>query len=325
MRGTGSGLGALATVCVIALAAAPYGAAAGAQEIPAAAVAPGPAGSPAAADEPVRLERLLVTLNVTVQDPYGRFVSGLSSSRFTVYADRVEQPIAFFSQEDAPVTVGIVCDMSGSMKSKARRALLALRRFLETCHRDDEYFLVGFGERVELLRDLTSDPSLVDHLTFVEPRGKTALYDAAVAGIEKAREGRHSKRALLIVTDGQDNASRYTYREFRELVKESDVLVYGLGIADRNDPLRELGEKVLEQVCRVSGGRAYFPSASEHLADYCNAIALELRHQYSIGFYPSDNAAGRRWHKVKVKLESPAEFPGLKVRTREGYFGPRGR
>jgi Ca-activated chloride channel family protein len=274
-------------------------------------------------DESVRLERTLVTLDVTVQDRYGRFVSGLAPRRFTVYEDKVEQEVAFFREEDAPVTLGIVCDLSGSMKSKMLRAATALRHFVETCHEEDEFFLVGFNDRVELIRDLTPDPSVTSALTLVDPGGRTALYDAAVLGMEKAREGRHRKRALLIVSDGQDNSSRYTLKELREIARESDVILYGLGIIDPEEALSPYGASVLEDLCRASGGMAYFPTSTEGLVAACTRVALELRHQYSIGYYPSSATGDGEWRKIKVTLEPPADMSRLVLRTREGYYGPR--
>lgn len=271
----------------------------------------------------VRLDRTLITLDVTVQDRQGRFVSGLDMSSFTIFDDKIEQEIAFFREDDRPVTVGIVFDVSGSMKSKRRRAARALKAFVETCHEEDEYFVIGFNDRVELLRDLSPDPRIVNTLTLVDTTGRTSLYDATMAAIEKAREGRHDKRALLIISDGQDNHSRYTFKEVREVVREAGVLLYGIGISDPSDSLAPFGEGVLGELCRITGGKAYFPYSTEALAVYCNGIALELRHQYSIGYYPTSTERDGKWHKVKVKLTEPPGHSRLAVRTREGYYCPR--
>ena len=306
---------ALALVCLVPPA--------GAQEP--AAVAPAAPQTPTAPpDDRIILDRDLVTVSVTVSDPYGRFVTGLEKSHFEIYDDKIKQEIAFFSDADNPLTLGVVYDVSGSMSTKLSRSIHALRRFVETSHTEDEYFLVTFNHRAQLTRDFTmSGDTLVNSLTLVNTDGRTALYDAAFIGIEKARQGRHDKRALLIISDGQDNNSRYTFSELRDLVREADVQLYAVGITDPASE-RELGpygEALLEELARSTGGRAFFPSSEEELVDVCTQIALELRHQYSVGYYPSTNIRDGRWHKIKVKVDPPPGLPRLAVRAKEGYFG----
>ncbi len=290
----------------------------GAQQQPA--PAPSPAQKP---DGDVRLSRDIVTVHVTVSDPYGRFVTGLEQSHFEIFDDKLKQEIEFFSDDDAPVTLGIVYDVSGSMTAKLQRSLYALKRFVETSHNDDEFFLVGFNQRAQLIRDFsTSGESVVSSLALVQPQGKTALYDAAYLGVEKAKQGRHTKRALLLISDGQDNSSRYSFNELRNLVKEADVQLYSIGVLDASDGTLGLaGQAILEELSRVTGGRAFFPQSDEELVDVCTQIALELRHQYSIGYYPTTNIRDGRWHKIKVKVDPPAGLPRLSVRAKEGYFG----
>jgi Ca-activated chloride channel homolog len=285
--------------------------------------APAPQTPPAETDRPVQLGRDLVTLQVTVLDPYGRFVTGLEKSHFEVFDDKIKQEIAFFSDADAPVTLGILYDVSGSMGSRIQRSLHALRRFVETSHNDDEYFLVAFNRRALLLRDFTTGGApVVNSLALATPEGNTALYDAVYLGLEKARQGRHTKRALLLVSDGQDNHSRYSFRELREMLKEADVQVYAIGIVDLfGDEYGPYGQAVLEEVSRVTGGRAFFPSSDEELVDVCTQIALELRHQYSIGYYPTTNIRDGRYHKLRVKVSPPPGMSKLSVRAKEGYLG----
>jgi Ca-activated chloride channel family protein len=306
---------ALALVCLVPPA--------GAQEP--AAVAPAAPQTPTAPpDDRIILDRDLVTVSVTVSDPYGRFVTGLEKSHFEIYDDKIKQEIAFFSDADNPLTLGVVYDVSGSMTTKMSRSIHALRRFVETSHTEDEYFLVTFNHRAQLTRDFTmSGDTLINSLTLVNTDGRTALYDAAFIGIEKARQGRHDKRALLIISDGQDNNSRYTFSELRDLVREADVQLYAIGIVDlvRDHELGAYGESVLEELARSTGGRAFFPSSEEELVDVCTQIALELRHQYSIGYYPTTNIRDGRWHKIKVKVDPPPGLPRLAVRSKEGYFG----
>jgi hypothetical protein len=176
-------------------------------------------------DGPVIVNTDLITLTVTVTDTYGRFVSGLDKKAFKIFDDKEEQQIEYFSDDDAPVSVGVVFDISGSMSGeKIRKAREALSRFIETSHDSDEYFLVAFNSRAQLLLDKTRDgDAVLNKLTFVQTRSNTALYDACYLGVEKVTRGTHAKRAILLISDGQDNDSRYTFSEVRRLLKESDV------------------------------------------------------------------------------------------------------
>jgi Ca-activated chloride channel family protein len=267
----------------------------------------------------------LITFTVTVTDTYGRFVSGLGKNAFTVFDDKKPQEITFFSDDDAPVSVGVIFDVSGSMSGdKVKRARDALSKFIQTSHNSDEYFLIAFNSRAQLLLDRTRDGNLVlDKLTFVNTKDNTALYDACYLGVEKVQRGAHPKRALLLISDGQDNNSRYTFNELRRLLKESDVVLYGIGIlggGDAGSALGMEGQGILDELASVSGGKAFFPRSAAEMDDIFEQIALELRHQYSIGYKPSNFSNDGRWHKVKVKVTSPRGLPRLFVRTKEGYF-----
>jgi Ca-activated chloride channel homolog len=265
----------------------------------------------------------LVNVIVTVTDPYGRFVTGLGKDHFEVYDDKVQQQISHFTDEDSPVSLGIIYDVSGSMKERIARSLKALRRFIETSHDDDDFFLIGFNERARLVQDFTtSADQVLGHLMFVAPKGSTALYDAAYLAVEKVQQGRHSKKALLIISDGQDNNSRYTYKELHNRVKEADVQIYAIGITDPgNDSLAGFGRANLEEIARMTGGRAFFPNAynEPELVEICTRIALELRHQYSIGFYPTSRGSEPRWHKIHVKVNPPKGLGRLSLTYKEGY------
>ena len=192
---------------------------------------------------PIQLGTDIVNVMISVTDPYGRFVTGLAKDHFDVFDDKVKQQIAHFTDEDAPVSLGIVYDVSGSMKERVNRSIRALRRFVDSSHVDDDFFLIGFNDRAKLVQDFTtSGESVIGHLMFVNPKGSTALYDAAYIAVEKVQQGRHSKKALLIISDGQDNNSRYTYKELRNRVKEADVQIYAIGITDpANDSLAGFG------------------------------------------------------------------------------------
>jgi Ca-activated chloride channel family protein len=274
-------------------------------------------------DEPVLITTDLISFNVTVTDIYGRFVSGLPKSAFTVVDEKVPQEITFFSDDDAPVSVGIVYDVSGSMSGeKIRRSREALAHFLETSHQQDEYFLIGFNQRVQLLLDKTRDSkAILDKLMFVNTHGTTAFYDACYVGVEKVQRGTHPKRALLVISDGQDNNSRYTFSDLRRQLKESDVIVYGIGIEGRNDgSLGMEGESILTELASVSGGKAFFPNTSAEMDDVFERIAVELRHQYAIGYKPTNFTADGKWHRIKVKIHPPRGLPHLSVRSKDGYY-----
>ena len=275
-------------------------------------------------DKPQIIHSDLITLTVTVTDTYGRFVTGLGKNAFTILDDKTEQEILHFSDEDAPVSLGIVFDVSGSMGGdKITRAREALSKFVDTSHARDEYFLIGFNSRAQLLLNHTRDSdALMQKLTFVQTRGQTALYDATYLGVERVTRGAHKKRAILLISDGQDNSSRYTFNELKRMLKESDVIIYAIGIVSPNDDssLGYGGRAILEELAGVSGGKAFFPSTGAEMNDTFERIALELRTQYSIGYRPKSFANDGKWHKIKVRVQPPRGFPRLFVRGREGYF-----
>jgi Ca-activated chloride channel family protein len=274
---------------------------------------------------PVITNTDLITFTVTVTDLYGRFVSGLSKNAFAIFDDKAQQDISFFSDEDAPVSVGILFDVSGSMSGdKVRRARDALAHFIQTSHDRDEYFLIGFNSRAQLLMDRTRDGNAVlDKLTFVQTKNNTALYDACYLGVERVQRGTHPKRALLLISDGQDNNSRYTFNELRRVLKESDVVLYAIGILGGSDVGSSLGmegQGIMDELAGVSGGKAFYPRSGAEMDDIFEQIALELRHQYSIGYRPPNFVSNGKWHRIKVTVHPPRGLPRLFVRSKEGYF-----
>ena len=309
-----------------------------AQPTTTATTAPSPAAKPATTtaangsqpstsgtDEQLVVNADLITLTVTVTNSYDRYISGLSKSAFTIYDNKVPQEIIFFSDDDAPVSVGVVFDVSGSMgRDKVARAREALRRFIETSHDGDEYFLIGFNSRAQLLMDRTrNSDAVLDKLTFVQTKGTTALYDACYLGVEKVTRGTHQKRAVLVISDGQDNSSRYTFSELRRMLKESNVVIYAVGILDSSDMgsgLGMAGQAILDEIASVSGGKAFFPTTAAEMNEIFERIAIELRHQYSIGYRPSNFVNDGKWRKIKVKVTPPRGLPKLFVRSREGYY-----
>ena len=286
---------------------------------------PTPPKLPGEVEGPVLIPTDLITVTVTVTDSYGRYVSGLSQNAFSIFDNKQQQEISFFSDDDAPVSVGVIFDVSGSMSGdKIQRAREALSHFIQTSHNSDEYFLIGFNSRAQLLMDRTRDGNAVlDKLTFVQTRNQTALYDACYLGVERVQRGAHPKRALLLISDGQDNDSRYTFGQLRRVLKESDVVLYAIGILGGNDASSQMGmegQGTLDELSSVSGGKAFFPRTNAEMDDIFEQIALELRHQYSIGYKPANFVTDGKWHKIKVKISPPRGLPRLFVRSKEGYF-----
>ena len=280
---------------------------------------------PTEINDEVKVEVDLVTLTLTVTDYYGRYVSGLSKDAFTIWDEDEEQEITYFSDADAPVSIGILFDISGSMSTeKIAKARNALERFINTSHPNDEYFLIAFNSRAQLLLDRTRDgDAVLQKLTLVETKNNTALYDACYLGVERVTRGAHQKKAILIISDGQDNSSRYNFKEVRRLMKESDVVIYSVGImSDRDAGSMEgmQGQALLDELSSVTGGKSFYPQTNVELDEIFERIALELRHQYSIGYTPKDFQPDGKWHKVKVKVKPPRGLPRLTVRSREGYY-----
>jgi Ca-activated chloride channel family protein len=282
------------------------------------------AAANAAGDDRYVVNTDLINLSVTLTDMYGRYVTGLSKEAFSVFDNKEQQEIQFFSDDDAPVSMGVIFDVSGSMgRDKLGRAREALRHFVDTSHDSDEYFLIGFNSRAQLLMDRTRDSdAMLDKLTFVESKGNTALYDACYLGIDRVTRGTHPKRALLVISDGQDNNSRYTFNELRRLLKETDVLIYAIGIIERGSGsgLDAGGQAILDELASVSGGHAFFPETAAEMNEIFERIAIELRHQYSIAYRPKNFTNDGRWHKIKVKVAPPRGLPRLFVRSKDGYY-----
>jgi len=291
-------------------------------------VVPNPSANQQAEEDdtkPISVKTDLVTLTLTVTDLYGRFVSGLTKSAFTVFDGGEEQEITFFSDTDAPISVGILFDVSGSMSGeKIGKARKALERFINTSHPSDEYFLIAFNSRAQLLLDRTRDgEAVLEKLAMVKPKDSTALYDAAYLGVERVTRGTRQKKAMLIISDGQDNASRYNFSEVRRLLKESDVTVYAVGIMDDHDAGSASGmqgQAFLDELASVTGGKSFYPQTDIEMDEIFERIALELRHQYSVGFTPKNFTPDGKWHKVKTKVKPPRGISRLTVRTREGYY-----
>lgn len=262
----------------------------------------------------------IVNLKVTVLDKYGRFVSGLSQKDFTVFDDERQQEITYFSDEDAPASIGIVFDATGSMRGgKIGLAMSALKHFIDSSHPQDEYFLVDLQSgRANLLMDRTRDgQAILNKLIFIQTKGNTAFYDGVYLAAERVTRGAYPKRAVIVISDGEDNSSRYTFSNLRDALKESDVMIYSIGIEASGFAG---GSATLDQISNLTGGKAFYPHGGFEMDDIFEQIALDLRHQYSIAFRPSNLALDGKWHKLTVKVHAPRGMPRLWVRTKAGYF-----
>jgi Ca-activated chloride channel family protein len=280
--------------------------------------------SDSSGDDAVVVNADLISFDVTVTDKSGQHITGLPQSAFTIFDEKMQQEISFFGEDDSPISVGIIFDLSGSMtQGKIRRAREALARFMETSHKDDEYYLITLQEGEAFVSmDKTRDhQAVLDKLTHITPHGTTALYDGCYLGLNKVLRGTQPRRALLLISDGEDNNSRYTYDELNKLLKESDVITYSIGVAEGNaEDLTLSGEQVLTHVAEASGGKYFHPKTEDEMYDIFERIALELRHQYAIGYRPSNFTTDGKWHRIKVKVDPPAGQPRLFIRYRTGYY-----
>lgn len=287
--------------------------------------------TPGVAVKPNRLIRSDVNValvNVTVTDPYNRLVTGLEQDNFRVFEDNVEQEIETFSSEDVPISIGVVFDVSGSMGNKIGKAREAAVQFFKTANTADEFFLVSFNERAELTSEFTNSvEDLQSRMALTATHGRTALLDAIYLGLSQMRGARNAKRALLIISDGGDNHSRYNESDIKRLVKEADTQLYAIGIFDplgyRSRTPEELnGPSLLTDVTDMTGGRVFSVERIEDLPDIATKIGMELRNQYVLGYRPSNKAHDARWRKVKVKLRPPRGLPPLSVYAKTGYYAP---
>lgn len=273
----------------------------------------------------IRMNVDMVLVPVTVTDPLNRLVTGLEKEDFQIYENNNPQAIQSFACEDAPVSIGIIFDLSGSMTSKLVRAKEAILQFIKTANPQDEFFVIGFNDRPELIEDFTNSVDDIEaRLATVKSGHRTALLDAIYYGVAKMREARHERKALLVVSDGGDNRSRYTEGEVRAQVRESDVEIYAMGIFDpyAATPEERTGPLLLNELCEETGGRMFRVDDVSEMSDIAEKISNELRNQYVIGYTPKELHRDGKWRKVKVKLNPPQGLPPLTVHARTGYYAP---
>lgn len=281
-----------------------------------------------------------VVLTVTVTNGHGEFVTGLQQDNFAILVDKATVKIDSLNDEDVPMSIGILFDSSGSMddtrygaSTKFRILREGIARFLDLSNKSNEYFVIGFNYRPQLLLDWTSDSrAVIDKLTPLQPRGNTALYDACYLGVEKVMRGRFSKRVIILISDGENNESHYTLNDLRRLLKESSVTLYSTNLligGNFGSSLGAEGRTVLAELSKLSGGVAFSQEEGvrinpKQVAAVFELIADELRHQYSISLSPPTSSGDKGWHRIKIKVtlppKAPREMHGLSVRSREGVF-----
>jgi VWFA-related protein len=281
----------------------------------------------ASAQTPLRVDQNLVLVPVTVCDRANRALSGLEREHFRLFDNKVEQTVTHFWMDDEPLAVGLVFDTSSSMESKLLRAREAVAAFLQSSGDEDEFLLVEFNNRPELSVSLTRNAGEIGaRLAIARTRGRTALLDAIYFGIAQIKKSSKARRALLVVSDGGDNASRYRPGELRRLVQESDVLIYSIGIygpgAERSTPEEVGGPNLLADIAESTGGRHFTVDRLEDLPDIAAKIGMELRNRYILGFSPPVGQRDGRYHRLQIKLNPPRELPPLRAYWRAGYFAP---
>jgi Ca-activated chloride channel family protein len=276
----------------------------------------------------IRVDKTLVLINVTVTDPLNRFVTGLEKEHFRLYEEKVEQEITQFSSEDAPISIGLVFDTSGSMGAKLQKSRQAAAEFFKTANPADEFFLVQFNDRPDLVVPFTTDTDKIQSaLTFTQSKGRTALLDSVYLAMNEMKRAHNPRKALLIISDGGDNSSRYTETEIKNRVREADVQMFSIGIFESlggrgRTPEEAAGPGLLNELAEQTGGREYAIENVAELPDIAAKIGIELRNEYILGYTPKNRERDGKYRKVQVKLNQPRGLPPLKAYFRLGYYAP---
>lgn len=276
----------------------------------------------------LKIDTTLVQIPVAVTDSMNRFVLGLQKEDFRLFEDSEEQKVAHFSGDDAPLSVGLVFDESGSMDFKLRTSQAAVAQFLKTMNKDDEAFVVEFSEHARVSVPFTSHTEEIqDALKKAQPGGLTAMLDAIDMAIREMKKAKNSRKAIVIVSDGGDNHSKYTAAEIESLVREADVQIYAMGVYEPTlsfglSPEEVSGPKLLSEITTQTGGRAFAAALTSDLPSVAARIAVELRNQYVLGYYPKNQTKDGKYRHVEVKLGQPRGVSALKAHFRLGYYAP---
>jgi Ca-activated chloride channel family protein len=288
---------------------------------------PASAALPALTSRPMRVDVDLVLVPVTVVDSMSRPVIDLPRQDFSLTEAGVPQQIRYFSHEDAPISVALILDFSGSMHDKIEFVHQAIDEFFQNANPEDDYYVIAVSDKPTLVADASqSTNTILAHLAAIEPKGMTSLYDSIYLGVNKLRSSRYKRRAMVIVSDGGDNRSRYSLKEIKSVLAESDILTYSIGIFDDIPiPLfksieERWGRKWLDDVTRVSGGRNIPADDRRQIPQIAGLISREMRSQYVLGYRPADANKDGKFRKITVKLvENPFQ---MHVHFKEGYVAP---
>jgi VWFA-related protein len=269
----------------------------------------------------------LVVLHATVVDSKGQFVPDLKVQDFRVFEDHVEQKLSSFRREDIPVTMGLVIDNSGSMLPKRSRVTAAALTFVDTSNPQDEVFVVNFNDDyyLDLDKDFTNDKKeLKGALERIASSGSTALYDALIGSLDHLKKGKKDKKVLLVITDGEDDASRKDLAYTVQVAQQSNAVIYAIGLfADDNRREKKAGKKALSAITAATGGEAFFPDSVEQVEALCAQIAHDIRNQYTVAYYPTNTARDGTFRTLQVQVIPPRGHGKMSVRTRPGYYAPR--
>ena len=277
-------------------------------------------------DPSFRASSDLVLIPVMVTDSEDRLVTGLEKEHFRLFDNKAEQAITQFASEDAPVSVGVVFDCSGSMGAKLQESRAAVAEFLKIANPEDEFALVVFSDTAQLAVPLTDQSGEIQNrLAFTQSKGQTALLDAVYLAMHEMKHARKSRKALLIISDVGDNASRYTTTEIKSMVREADIQIYAIGIleplAQRSRTPEELaGPELLHDISQQSGGRMYEVQDLNELPDIAAKVGMALRNQYLLGYSPAAAKKDGKYHRIEVKMTQPRGMPPLRASFRSGYF-----
>jgi len=281
-----------------------------------------------ASERPIRVDVDLVLVNVSVIDPYNRFVTGLGKEHFRVFEDEAAQGISHFSNEDVPISIGLLFDASGSMSDKIDKARMSVMQFFRMSNPLDEFFLIGFNDRPFQVSDFTTDPTeLQNKLNFTEAKGRTSLFDAMYLGLHEMSKAKYARKVLLVISDGGDNHSRYSEGDIKRAVREGDVQIYAIGIyepySSRSRTPEELaGPSLLTEIAEMTGGRQFPVENINELPDIAEKIGIELRNQYVLGYVPNNEERDGKWRRVKVEVKKIRGMPQLRPYFRDGYYAP---
>jgi Ca-activated chloride channel family protein len=289
---------------------------------------PSPPGQDTGDKGPIKVSVNLVILHTTVLDDRGRFAEGLKEENFRVFEDKAQQKLTVFKREDIPVSMGLVIDNSGSMREKRPRVNEAAITLVQASNKDDEAFVVNFNDDfyLDLDKDFSNSiPELKEALERIDSRGSTALYDAIIGSLDHLKKASKDKRVLLVVTDGEDNTSRNSLEKTIREIQRTNTVIYTIGLlGEENKKNKTKAKKALQQIATASGGLAFFPESVDDVHNICEQVAHDIRNQYTLGYYPSNDRQDGTYRSVQVDVIPPRGRGKLVARTRNGYYAPGG-